>query len=88
MEGSDPPGEVVRLFSNLDRYGEDGQRGSNWPLGAVALGHRHGGCHCSAARAGRSSALSLPGVWQLELFGLKRCRDIGDTHPGFNRGGG
>jgi hypothetical protein len=27
MEGSDPPGEGVRLFSNLDRYGEDGQRG-------------------------------------------------------------
>jgi hypothetical protein len=36
MEGSDPPGEGVRLFSNLGRYGEDGRRGSNRPLGAAA----------------------------------------------------
>jgi hypothetical protein len=24
-------------------------------------------------------------VWRLELYSLKRCGDIGDTHPGFNR---
>jgi hypothetical protein len=88
MEGSDPPGEGVRLFSNLGYYGEDGRRGSNRLLGATAPGHRHGGSHCNAAQAGRSSAPSLLGVWRLELFGLKQCRDIGDTHLGFNRGGG
>jgi hypothetical protein len=46
MEGSDPPGEGVRLFSNLDRYGEDGQRGSNWSLGeaaAIAAPHKLAG---------------------------------------------
>jgi hypothetical protein len=88
MEGSDAPGEGLRLFSNLGRYGEDGWRGSNRPLGAMALGHQHGGCHCSAARGGWSSTPSLPEVWWLELFGVKWCGDIGDTHPGFNRGGG
>jgi hypothetical protein len=46
MEGSDPPGEGVHLFSNLDRYGEDGQRGSKWPLGeaaAIAAPHKLAG---------------------------------------------
>jgi hypothetical protein len=90
MEGSDPPGKGVSLFSNLSHYGEDGQKRSNRLLGAAALGHRHGGCHCNAARAGRSSIPSLPDVWRLELFGLKWCGDIGDTHPspGFNHGEG
>jgi hypothetical protein len=60
----------VRLFFNLIRYGEDGRRGSNWPLGVVALGHQHDDRHCSIARASRSSALRLPRVWRLELFGL------------------
>jgi hypothetical protein len=37
--------------------------------------------------AGQSSTPSLPGVWRLELFVLKLCEGIGDTHPRFNHGG-
>jgi hypothetical protein len=88
MEGSDAPGEGVRLFSNLGHYEEDGQRGSTQSLGAVVLGHWHNGCHCNTARAGQSSTPRLLKVRQLELVCLKWCGDIGDTHPGFNRGGG
>jgi hypothetical protein len=75
------------LCFNLSRYGVDGWRGSDWPLGATALGHQRGGYHCYAARAGWSSTPSLLGVWRVESFGLKWCGDIEDTHPRFNRGG-
>jgi hypothetical protein len=40
MKGSDPLGKGAHLYFNLGRYEEDGQRGSNRPLGAAVLGHR------------------------------------------------
>jgi hypothetical protein len=87
MCGSDSMKRRGTLCFNLSRYGVDGWRGSDRPLGAATLGHRRGVCHWCTARTGRSSAPSLSGVWRLESSSLKWCRGIRDTHPRFNRGG-
>jgi hypothetical protein len=65
MKGSDPIGKGAHLYSNLGRYGENGQRGSNRPLrGGWAEGIqpavRGGGAGTSATIAAPHELVGAP----------------------------
>jgi hypothetical protein len=87
IDGLDLMAEPVRAGYNLSRTREIGRWRVVSPPWTAALGHRRGGCPRCAVRLAGAPLRAPRGTAVRVFLGLKRCGDIGDTHPGFNVAG-
>jgi hypothetical protein len=84
IDGPDLMTEPVWAGYNLSRTSEIRRWRAVSPPRTAALGHRCGGCPRWTARLAGAPLRAPWGVVASIFLGLKRCGDVGDTHPGFN----